>query len=376
MKLLQNMMFLALALFGVQSMQAADQSAQLVNNFVFANGFWGPKCKADVDYVLTGYKQAGLFSEQVAYPLFEDVRTSRPWNTFLGQGQDARDLLDVCTKQVKPYVLYGCSRGGYAIYNILTNSSMLGELAQKAPRAIILEAAPSDILDTTHKALVENIVGCSISRNVLAGLAAFLTQDKYSYGHIPPALVKTENVTIPDSLKQVPILLLHSQTDLLVQHHHSCVMYKKLKELGFTNVSFYSLPYGAHTRQVSNKKVVQQQTFETPQALGVLNKFYTDNNINIQNNSPLSNAKIPEIVRRKLDDFQKEVAQPQQDYNRKAKKATLTRVCTLAMLGLCAPYTVTCTAAVCFAGLALKNHFKRLRAQSVPFRKIEDKKIK
>lgn len=344
----------------------------LATNFVFANGFWGPKCTADVAKVIGLYQKNGVLSDHVDFPLFDDVYTQRPWNTYLGQEDDVRKLVTEC-QQKKPYVLYGCSRGGYAIYNILTNTHRLNDLVQTPLRAIIVEAAPSDILDTNHKVFAENFIGWKLPRFFAAGLASLVTRERYNYFHVPPVQVNKETVTIPDSLKNIPILIIHSQTDMLVQHAHACKMYTKLKELGYTNVSFYSLPYGRHTH--TGKEGLQ--TFETPEGLMVLKDFYEKNRISIPEKTSLADANSLKFVAKPIQTMQSDVQKIDDMYNKSAKNSTRTRMLLVGVLATAgkSPW-IAAGAGVCCLALSVWNHFKRIAEQDIAFEKRTKKSSK
>lgn len=175
--------------------------------------------------------------------LASEVSTSlgKPFNRsnmYMGQNQDIQTVHQtVQSHSHDQLILYGCSRGAAAI---------IGEVSTHNPTnvaAIVLDAAPANMPATLHGKLA--LLGIHLSYDTTVFSTIF---PAYPYNSITPfdAIKNIKN-------KNLPILLLHSENDLLVSFDHALKLYKELKKEGFTNVYFARIKDGRHSFMLKDK---------------------------------------------------------------------------------------------------------------------------
>lgn len=162
-------------------------------------------------------------------------------NMHMGQGPDIETLRDAiqATPHDEKIILYGCSRGSATIINYL---------AQHNPtsiQAIVLDACPADIPSSIKPTLAKLGINPDNSNAIFRMLFPGYPTDS-----VPPikAIKHIEN-------KQVPILILHSKTDLRVSPLDAYALYIEFKKQGFTNIHLVMLPDGKHSFLLQNDDI-------------------------------------------------------------------------------------------------------------------------
>jgi pimeloyl-ACP methyl ester carboxylesterase len=162
-------------------------------------------------------------------------------NMHMGQGADIATLYETILN-VTPeqnLILYGCSRGSATIINYLAlhNPSNL--------KAIVLDATPANIPETIAITLAQFGINPTQALDVFCKI--FPAYQKTS---IPPihAIKNIKN-------KNLPILLIHSQTDQRVHVQNAYQLYQEFKAQGFLNVHLVILPDGQHSFLLQNDSI-------------------------------------------------------------------------------------------------------------------------
>ena len=148
-------------------------------------------------------------------------------------------------------ILYGCSRGAAAIVNYV---------AQHNPdnlKALVLDATPADIPANIRMTLASLGINPNHANSMFK-----IMFPAYPADAVPPiqAIKQIKN-------KQLPILLIHSQTDQRVDHINSYKLYLEFIRQGFSNVHLAIMPSGRHSF------LLQDETIK-PMYLQVVHSFY------------------------------------------------------------------------------------------------------
>lgn len=151
----------------------------------------------------------------------------------MGQGPDIQTLHDAVNKLAidEKIILYGCSRGSAAIINYVAQHN------PSSIQAIILDACPADIPSSIKPTLAKLGINPDHSDAIFHMLFP-----GYPTNSVPPiqAIKDIKN-------KHIPILMLHSKTDLRVSSLDAYRLYLEFKKQGFTNVHLVMLPDGKHS---------------------------------------------------------------------------------------------------------------------------------
>jgi pimeloyl-ACP methyl ester carboxylesterase len=178
-------------------------------------------------------------------------------NMCMGQTDDIVQLHNAIKNQPdNSIILYGCSRGAATIINTLAehNPSNI--------KALILDATPADMPATIKPLLAKIGINPDYSNTIFSTI--FPAYPKNSMTPLQ-AIAKITN-------KNLPILLLHSQTDAKVPVEHSYQLYQEFKNQGFVNVELIILPEGAHSFLLQNEKI-------KPLYLQAVHTFYKKYNL-------------------------------------------------------------------------------------------------
>lgn len=152
---------------------------------------------------------------------------------FMGQGED----IETVKKEInsdESYILFGFSRGGAAAINYL---------AQYNPeniQALILNASPADMLETVNA--MQHKMGYKFAPTRADQEYIFTTIfPAYPMNSTPPidAIAHIKN-------KDLPIFIVHAQTDTVVHISASWQLYKAFLQAGFTHVYLCQLESGEH----------------------------------------------------------------------------------------------------------------------------------
>lgn len=172
---------------------------------------------------------------------------------YMGQGADINTLHEQVSKlsQNDQIILYGCSRGAATIINYMAENNSANV------QALVLDACPTDMPATL--ALILAKLGINPDHALTIFTKIFPAYPKNS---IPPiqAIKQIKN-------KNLPILLLHAQTDSRVSYQNSFMLYQEFKCQGFNQVHLIVLPEGKHSF------LLQDETIK-PTYLKAVHSFY------------------------------------------------------------------------------------------------------
>ncbi|MBV8660784.1 MAG: alpha/beta fold hydrolase [Candidatus Dependentiae bacterium] len=152
---------------------------------------------------------------------------------FMGQGEDIETLKN----EIKPdesYILFGFSRGGAAAINYLAQYN------PKNIQALILNASPADMLETVN----------TMQHNFGYKFAPTRADQEYIFATMFPAYPMNSTPPV-DAIahiknKDLPIFIVHAQTDSVVHISASWQLYKAFLQAKFTDVYLCQLKSGEH----------------------------------------------------------------------------------------------------------------------------------
>lgn len=181
-----------------------------------------------------------------------------PSNMHMGQNDDILKLIKTIKSAPSDnnLILFGCSRGAATILNTL---------AQHNPqnvKALVLDATPADMPATIKPLLAQIGINPDYSNTIFSFI--FSAYQKNSMTTLQ-AISKITN-------KNLPILLLHSQTDAKIPVQHSYQLYQEFIRQGFCNVELIIVPEGNHSFLLQNEKV-------KPLYLQAVHHFYKKYNL-------------------------------------------------------------------------------------------------
>lgn len=136
-------------------------------------------------------------------------------------------------------ILYGCSRGAATIINYLSKYN------PSNVNAVVLDACPAGMPETTHPALAKIGLHHSWDNSVFSTLFP-----AYPRGATTP-LAAIANI----QSRNLPILLIHSQADRKVPFAHSLALYKEFKDQRFKKVLLAPIKDGRHSFLLQDEMV-------------------------------------------------------------------------------------------------------------------------
>jgi pimeloyl-ACP methyl ester carboxylesterase len=155
--------------------------------------------------------------------------------SYLGQTQDIESISSEIPQE-NPFILYGVSRGGTAALRYIAQYN------PKNLKALIIESAPHDV---SHKSL-----------EILQSLRINLDHKQLMHTLFPA--YNPQEPTILECIqniknKDLPIMIVHSQTDARVSFQQSVELYYALRLAGFSHIFLVPLPQGNHTFIIDSK---------------------------------------------------------------------------------------------------------------------------
>ena len=204
------------------TLESSDLAQKKLPITVYCHGL---NCKARR---VKGLVEQNIIQEPADSFSFDDRKSC------LGQSRDIETLKIVTEPDDENYILYGRSRGGAAIisYLALHNPTNI--------QAIILDAAPADMVDRVDE--IQYSLGAYIfqTREHKEWIMRQL-YPAYPKNSIPPI------ASIPNiDNKELPVFLVHSDDDHIVNIRSGLKNYKAFKQAGFQNVYFCNLQHGGH----------------------------------------------------------------------------------------------------------------------------------
>ncbi|NBV40851.1 hypothetical protein EBR77_03320 [bacterium] len=170
--------------------------------------------------------------------------------SYLGQTQDIESISSEIPQE-NPFILYGVSRGGTAALRYIAQYN------PKNLKALIIESAPHDV---SHKSL-----------EILQSLR--LNVDHKQLMHTLFPAYNPQEPTILECIqniknKDLPIMIVHSQTDARVSFQQSVELYYALRLAGFSHIFLVPLPQGNHTF------IIDSESDESIMYLTAVHSFY------------------------------------------------------------------------------------------------------
>lgn len=152
---------------------------------------------------------------------------------YMGYGPDEQTLKDQITDD-DSYILFGFSRGGTAVINYLAHNDA------DNIKAVILNATPADTIQAIDD--FQKSIGYTFAPNRLDQERIFNTLfPAYPVGS--PAI---KDIVSHIKDKNLPILIVHSKTDKVVNVTAAWQLYIACKQAGFHNVYLCELESGEH----------------------------------------------------------------------------------------------------------------------------------
>lgn len=170
--------------------------------------------------------------------------------SYLGQTQDIQKIASEIP-QDNPFILYGVSRGGTAALRYTCQQN------PKNLKALVIESAPHDVSHKSLEILQSLHVSLDHKQLMQTLFPAYDPQE-------PTILECIQNI----KNKDLPILIVHSQTDARVSFQQSVELYYALHLAGFTNTFLVALPQGNHTF------IIDSQSDKTLTYLTAVHSFY------------------------------------------------------------------------------------------------------
>ena len=175
----------------------------------------------------------GLLSQNIIQEPADNVEFDDT-QSCLGQDKDVKKLLQVLASHPKKCKLHSHSKGGNVIINGLAryNPSNVA--------AIVIDASPADMLDRVDE------IQCSL------GVYLFQSREQkewilrqlypaYPQGSVPP-VEEIKNI----KNKDLPVFIVHSDDDKIVNIRAGLKIYKAFKQAEFPHVYFCRLHHGGH----------------------------------------------------------------------------------------------------------------------------------
>ena len=179
------------------------------------------------------YEVHGLIDQGVVQKPAKGIALKKENDAGLGHGIDIEMLKNSLDPQ-KNHILYGKSRGG---------STAINYTAQHNPaniKALIIDATPCDILNSVDE--IQYKVGLFVfwTRAQKEWATQLLFPD-FPTNSMPPvrAIANIHN-------KDLPVFIVHSINDPIVNIRSAWENYKAFKQAGFTNVYLCELHHGGH----------------------------------------------------------------------------------------------------------------------------------
>ena len=242
--------FLAIILYACSALFSDDSSSAVAYKTIFAHG------------ILTGPDQMERFvsamatTEKIAVT-FPDAQkaTKLDFNTFLAktislftkrnvnrknmhmaQKEDIETLnalVDLSLSQPDhdtKLILYGCSRGSATIINYMAQYN------NPNIAALVLDGSPACMHEVLAPILIKRRINPVHALSIFHWLFPNYTKQ--------PIIPFTSIKKITN--KDLPILLIHSQEDVIVPYSHTLLLYQEFKNQGFTNIHLIPIIKGRH----------------------------------------------------------------------------------------------------------------------------------
>lgn len=211
--------------------------------YLFAHGFGGNKNQIiyyqDCNIIPKPHKGISFNGPEVTTGKYPNLRT-----TAMGQEKDI-EVITLALKNMKKSVVgIGVSKGASTWINAAAHQENINKI-----KALVLESPFFDATDVIHKLFFLNYIpgGQYITQKLTKG---FL-------GHYKPTGIQPIHSIKKITNKKLPILLIHSKKDMIVDIEHSRKLYNSLIEEGFTNVHLVETASGKHAN-LANKLSVQK----------------------------------------------------------------------------------------------------------------------
>lgn len=153
-------------------------------------------------------------------------------------------------------ILYGCSRGGSTLINLLAQDN------PEQIKALILDAAPAYMPSTIHPIMAQ--LGIPAQYDAAIFRTLFPAYPKNATG----PLSRIKNI----KNKNLPILIIHSQNDAKVPYLHALQLYQELQNQEFKHVYLLTIPAGKHAFLLQDPQIKDLY-------LEVIHSFYKKYNL-------------------------------------------------------------------------------------------------
>lgn len=200
----------------------------------------------------------GLVEEKIIHRPARGIQFKNEIDSCLGHGRNVKTLNEEINPQ-QNYIFYGISCGGAGII------SWLAKHDSDNVKAIIIDATPSDIINLAEE--VQYKIGVWILwTRAQKEWAVHKLFPEYPEESIPPvqAIYQIKN-------KELPIFIVHSHNDPVVDIRSAWENYNAFKRAGFEHVYICELQYGGHMNNAYGAdSIVYKQA---------INSFYKKHNL-------------------------------------------------------------------------------------------------
>lgn len=294
---MKKIYLIVFALYSLHISLCAQEGTVQTTSTIFLNGI------VDSCQQVERYKDADAIITPATMAPFADLQTpqgytfntalyhicnffGKPVNRnamFMGQAGDIKVAQETCNQETDSYILYGLSRGGaVAVSAAALNTSEL--------QALIIESAPYDVSRGAY------VAKCYLG---------IPFDHKQAFSYIFPAYDPYQEINaqaIPNiENKDIPIFIIHSETDSRVDLSESLRYYAHFKHEGFANVYFVRLPEGKHGHVITNPKMA-------PLYLQALHSFYKAYNLPyLEEHAQLDAQQLKEQFQPHVSDIAEEI---------------------------------------------------------------------
>lgn len=221
------------------------------------------------------YEVNGLVKKKVIHQPAEGIQFKNERDSCLGHGINVTTLNEKIDPQ-QNYIFYGISCGGVGIINHLAKHG------SDHAKAIILDATPADIINLAEE--VQYRIGVwALWTRAQKEWAVRKLFPEYPKQSVPPVQA-IANITN----KELPVFIVHSHNDPVVDIRSAWENYKAFKQAGFKNVYLCELQKGGHMNNAYGEDSIKY--------IQALNSFYKKHNLkHDKKHATLSNEELQQL---------------------------------------------------------------------------------